>query len=64
MSSSLIPIPHDENLYSLDDAALAFFKTQTGIHDDAELKTHILAVQKRAYEVGGLTHTQIYRKRS
>jgi hypothetical protein len=30
---------------------LAFLETQTGIQDDEELKVHVLAIQKKAYEV-------------
>ncbi|KAF8638313.1 hypothetical protein AX17_002333 [Amanita inopinata Kibby_2008] len=45
------PLPLDESLYSLDDDELAFFKSQTGIDDDEQLKNHILAVQAKAYQV-------------
>jgi hypothetical protein len=48
---SFEPRPFDDSQYSLDEEALAFFKAQTRIDDDDELKQHILAVQKRAYEV-------------
>jgi hypothetical protein len=48
---SLKAIPFDERLYSLDEEACAFFKAQTRINDDEGLKLHILAVQKKAYEV-------------
>ncbi|KAH9840205.1 uncharacterized protein C8Q71DRAFT_703050 [Rhodofomes roseus] len=41
----------DESLYSLDEEESAFFKSQTGIEDDEALKSHILRVQKEAYEV-------------
>lgn len=37
--------------YVLDPAELAFLKTQTGIQDDEALKAHVLAIQKKAYEV-------------
>ena len=40
--------PLDERLYRLDRA---FFKQQTGIKDNDELKTHLLSVQAEAYEV-------------
>lgn len=43
--------PIDESLYSLDPDEYAFFKSQTGISNEDELKAHILAVQARAYEV-------------
>lgn len=38
----------DERLYKLDRA---FFKQQTGIEDNDELKTHLLSIQAEAYEV-------------
>jgi hypothetical protein len=41
-------LPLDEGLYKLD---CAFFKQQTGIDDNDELKTHLLCVQADAYEV-------------
>lgn len=41
----------DDHHYVLDPEELAFLKTQTGIQDDDELKAHVLAVQKNAYEV-------------
>lgn len=41
-------LPLDESLYKLDRA---FFKQQTGIEDDHELKTHLLSIQTEAYEV-------------
>ncbi|KAF8273975.1 hypothetical protein EI94DRAFT_1696288 [Lactarius quietus] len=39
--------PLDEKLYRLDRA---FFRRQTGIEDDNELKTHLLSIQAEAYE--------------
>ncbi|KAM6495362.1 hypothetical protein JOM56_008068 [Amanita muscaria] len=45
------PPPLDESLYSLDEDELAFFKSETGIDDEGELKKHILTIQARAYEV-------------
>ncbi|KAM6495368.1 hypothetical protein JOM56_008074 [Amanita muscaria] len=45
------PPPLDESLYSLDEDELAFFKSETGMDDEGELKKHILTVQARAYEV-------------
>ncbi|THH07311.1 hypothetical protein EW146_g9358 [Bondarzewia mesenterica] len=44
-------LPLDEKYYSLDEAESAFFKRQTGIQDDKELKKHLLAVQAAAYSV-------------
>ena len=46
-----VAYPLDEALYSLDGQEAAFFKSQTGIEDDEELKRHILRSQKEAYEV-------------
>ena len=45
--------PLDPTLYDLsqDPDALAFFKQQTGITGDEELKKHILHVQETAYNV-------------
>lgn len=41
----------DPSLYALAGDDLRFFKAQTGIEDDEELKEHVLAVQKEAYQV-------------
>ncbi|KAG1747262.1 uncharacterized protein EDB91DRAFT_1235983 [Suillus paluster] len=41
----------DTNLYSLSSEEAAFFKAQTGIDDDEDLKRHILEVQAKAYEL-------------
>ncbi|KAI0066448.1 hypothetical protein BV25DRAFT_1820396 [Artomyces pyxidatus] len=41
----------DESLYGLDAVESAFFKQQTGIQDDAELKEHLLQIQADAYEI-------------
>ncbi|KAG1736089.1 uncharacterized protein EDB91DRAFT_535548 [Suillus paluster] len=43
--------PLDHSLYGLDPAALEFFKQQTGITGEDDLKHHILAVQAQAFEV-------------
>jgi hypothetical protein len=50
---SLKALPLDESLYSLDEDedALDFFKAQTRINGNEELKRHILAVQEKAYRV-------------
>jgi hypothetical protein len=40
----------DTSLYSLSSEQAAFFKAQTGIDDDEELKRHILEMQAKAYE--------------
>ena len=41
-------LPLDEGLYKLDSV---FFKQQTGIDDNDELKTHLLSIQAEAYNV-------------
>jgi len=41
-------LPLDEGFYKLDSA---FFKQQTGIDDNDELKIHLLSVQAEAYDV-------------
>lgn len=41
----------DPSLYTLSAESSAFFKSTTGIHDDNELKEHILNVQAQAYAV-------------
>lgn len=43
--------PFDEELYCLEGKELEFMKEQTGITDEGELKKHIIAVTKEAYEV-------------
>ncbi|KAJ7716739.1 hypothetical protein DFH07DRAFT_762312 [Mycena maculata] len=43
-------VPEDHH-YVLLPEEMAFLKAQTGIGDEDELKTHVLAVQKKAYEV-------------
>jgi hypothetical protein len=40
-----------EGLYDLTEEERTFFKQQTGIQDDDELKAHIFRVQAEAYEV-------------
>ena len=37
--------------YELDADELAFFKAQTKIQDEEELKSHITAVRTRAYKI-------------
>ena len=41
----------DPSLYEPTPEAVDFFKKVTGISDDDELKQHVLAVQKEAWEV-------------
>lgn len=43
--------PFDEALYSLEGEELDFMRTQTGIEDEDELKTHIIAITREAYAV-------------
>ncbi|KAG5650140.1 hypothetical protein H0H81_000555 [Sphagnurus paluster] len=46
-------LPFDEALYTLEGACLAFYRNQTGITDEAELKRHLLSVTARAYDEYG-----------
>jgi hypothetical protein len=39
----------------MDDADLKFIRSQSGIDDTDTLKQHIIAVQKKAYDVSGLS---------
>ena len=41
----------EERFYNLDQEERDFFKKETGIKDDEELKTHLIAVQTKAYSV-------------
>lgn len=43
-----------EDLLQLDNEQLQFFRTATGIEDEAQLKAHIVAVQRDAFKVGHL----------
>jgi hypothetical protein len=45
------PLALDESLYNLTEEEHTFFKQQTGIPNDDELKAHIFRVQAEAYEV-------------
>jgi hypothetical protein len=49
--ADLKPVELNESLYKLDADEKAFFKEQTGIVDDEELKRHIIRVQREAYAV-------------
>ena len=52
MSNMLSPnVLGTEETLSLTENELAFFKAQTRIDDDGELKNHIFAVQAKAYSV-------------
>jgi hypothetical protein len=51
-STQLIPdMALDERLYDLTEDERTFFKQQTGIQNDDELKAHLFQVQAEAYEV-------------
>lgn len=43
--------PSLDAAYGLSVEQADFFKAETGIDDDDDLKTHILEVQRKAYEV-------------
>ncbi|KAK0496138.1 hypothetical protein EDD18DRAFT_1309777 [Armillaria luteobubalina] len=44
-------LPLDTSLYALTEDEAAFFKAETGIQDDVQLKNHILAIQDEAYKI-------------
>ncbi|KAE9392994.1 hypothetical protein BT96DRAFT_1023274 [Gymnopus androsaceus JB14] len=44
-------VPLDEKFYDLDEDEKTFFKKETGIQDDAELKKHIIGVQTKAFSI-------------
>ncbi|KAE9400625.1 hypothetical protein BT96DRAFT_975162 [Gymnopus androsaceus JB14] len=44
-------LPLDDRYYNLDEEEKTFFKKETGIQDDAELKKHIIAVQIKAFSI-------------
>ncbi|RPD55373.1 hypothetical protein L227DRAFT_615445 [Lentinus tigrinus ALCF2SS1-6] len=46
----VLPIAGSEDLLQLDGDRLEFFRSATGINDVDELKKHIVAVQRAAYE--------------
>lgn len=48
--------PLDPSIYNLDEEQRVFFKEQTGIQDDNELRDHILQVQAEAYAVSHSCH--------
>ncbi|THH16275.1 hypothetical protein EW146_g4351 [Bondarzewia mesenterica] len=41
----------DDKYYRLDEEERAFFKVETGIDDDEELRRHIIAVQTEAFSI-------------
>lgn len=44
-------LPLNDDLYTPDEEAKVFYKKETGIIDDEDLKKHICAVQHKAYSV-------------
>ncbi|KAH8119900.1 hypothetical protein DFH11DRAFT_1685360 [Phellopilus nigrolimitatus] len=50
-TNPLADLPLDPGLYAPSPEDVAFFKSQTGIEDDEELKQHVIAVQKEAWKV-------------
>ncbi|KAE9399597.1 hypothetical protein BT96DRAFT_820362 [Gymnopus androsaceus JB14] len=44
-------LPLDEKYYNLDEEEKHFFKKETGIQDDDELKKHIITVQNKAFSI-------------
>ena len=49
--------------YRLSPEQASFFKGETGIHDDDKLRTHILEVQQRAYEVSEVMSFKVRRRK-
>lgn len=47
----VLPDKLDPSLFKLKDDEAAFYKSVTGIDDDEDLKQHIFAIQKEAFEV-------------
>ena len=50
-TSTPLRLTLDESLYDFTEEERTFFRQQTGISDDDELKAHIFRVQAEAYEV-------------
>lgn len=44
-------LPQDDECYILDEDEKTFFKKETRIEDDNELKKHVITVQTKAYAV-------------
>ncbi|KAH7872125.1 uncharacterized protein C8R40DRAFT_1053221 [Lentinula edodes] len=44
-------MPLEERFYDLDAEQVEFFRNETGIQDEEELKHHIVAVQTKAYSI-------------
>jgi len=53
-------LPVNDTLFEIRPEDSIFFKEQTGIHDDEELKTHIINVQRKAYEVAPYNCIYLY----
>lgn len=49
LSKNVYTMSLDEALYNLDQEERDFFKNETGIQGDDELKAHIIAIQTKAY---------------
>jgi hypothetical protein len=49
-------VPLDPSLYRLDPTSLEFFKQQTGIAGEDDLKRHIFGVQAQAFAVSKECH--------
>ena len=46
-----VSLEGSEKFYNLNAQELEFFKAATGLHEEAELKAHMIAVQHEAYAV-------------
>ncbi|KAI0699604.1 hypothetical protein C8T65DRAFT_580986 [Cerioporus squamosus] len=46
-----VSLEGSEKFYKLDEQELDFFRTATGIHDEAALKAHMIRVQQEAYAI-------------
>ena len=46
-----VSLEGSEKFYNLNEQELEFFKSATGISDEAALKAHMIAVQQEAYAV-------------
>lgn len=50
-SVTLAELGLDPSLYNPRPGEVKFFKEQTGIQDDSELRKHIISVQEEAWKV-------------
>ncbi|TBU44218.1 hypothetical protein BD309DRAFT_56838 [Dichomitus squalens] len=46
-----VSLEESEKFYNLNEQEIAFFKSATGIHDEAALKEHMIAIQREAYAI-------------